>query len=346
MIKVIISLIFYCFFSTFLSAAPCWINDLKTMDYHGAIGTYRDLDIGFSSPISKARERAVKSLLKLEKLPIEQIKTNKLQSVESIDINGSTIYFANELVDSGYIYSFAYFADKKVDFNTKCEIQSCKFEQCQPSWLCHSQGVIGASYSTSTPDKQIIKAQQNAFKIANLINGIEVDSYQTLKRSATPKATYHLSQHASVEALAPTQNSHYQLLNQCKYNNTLLVNISVKELGYKLPETIIDPKWLTNPKYSNMDGAVGSSILPTADGLISSQINLAIKRAAVQLAKEKKIYIRSESVIVNVNGRIKLEDIITETTKTNLNIKLNGLIFKPLDNNFIGVHAWVVNIQE
>jgi len=91
---------------------------------------------------------------------------------------------------------------------------------------------------------------------------------------------------------------------------------------------------------------VGAVQRPVASGLISDQIKLAIKRAAIQLAFEKESTVSEELIVIQYDsGNALLVSNIKEDTNVKLKAKVLSIHFKEGKGDRLEVFAWLARIN-
>lgn len=339
-------------YSGFLPAAttdlqPCWMDNPITDQYSGQIGIARNIYTGGERPIVKSRTRALQQLAERLSVPIETVID---EDTQAIALGSHTAFFTNDYKKDGYIYSFAQL-DSNTPISNQCDITQCSLESCTPAWLCqpsaqNEPAVVGVSYLASTPNMQQYKAIENASLIAQYMYGVNVSAQQHLFTSADKSNQFSiLKTDQQLTALRPNQIT-YSITNSCTINSSLFVRLKLNTKDYPLDLTPADNlNWITNPKYKGYDGAVGSVEKRVASGLISDQIKLAVKRAAVQLALEKNAHVKEELLDIQLdkNGSLFVSS-IDQSTNVNMNIRLAAIHYLPNSDELFKVLVWVIRI--
>jgi len=326
---------------------PCWMNEVATVSQIGQIGVARNIRFGSVKPDELAKGRAIDALCHyLGKVCDDEHIKNALESEQ---LEGRTLYF-DEFDHAGYLYSYASFS--KVG-NRQCSPQSCNIAQCNPSWLCsptegNLNGLLGVSYRATSLATQMQKAIENAFFQAEFLYGVTVTARNTLNQSQFGSQGYLINYRQSEIDLGQRELLSYHVKHQCRSNSTFYRHVVLSD---DLPERhrlkAGDIGWITQPKYLGLDGAVGAVEKPSASGLLSDQIKLAIKRAATDLAFEKNSQISEDSVIVIFgDGGLIQVTTIDESTQSELKAQLVGVYFEPQNNSpFLKVFTWVAVIE-
>lgn len=334
-----------------LAQIPCWLEKPVTDSHIGQIGIARNINVdGSKNPELKSRLTAVENLVPYLGYP----DTNGLQidpGQDSVFIAGKEINFAKDFNKDGYVYSYAQLSGTPVSGNS-CPTRQCDLANCEPKWLCnpHSNreaGLLGISYRTSSPESQYRKAVENALLQAEYILGIEVDAKQQLKTVATNRE--HISILKTQSNVTSGNNRHrYLITDSCRNQGTLYLRMSMPDFVAKdFSSKEQAAKWIKNPKYQGYDGAVGSVERPMASGFFSDQLDLAIKRAAVQLAFEKNTHLKEELLNVeHSSGGTLFISTIDQSTSVAMKVRVLGLHFQPTDTDKVKVYTWIARVQE
>lgn len=326
---------------------PCWVDNPVTEHYAGQVGIARDIYTGNERPIVISRSRALRRLSDQLSIPVESdIDEHTL----SVKLGSHTAYFTNDYTKDGYVYSFAQL-DNSSPISKQCTVAHCLLESCSPSWLCQpgtedEAAVLGVSYLASTPNMQQQKAIENAALIAQYMYGVNVKAQQNLFTSADRSNQFSiLETNQNLTALETNQAS-YGVTNSCTVNSSLFIRLKLNTpTGSLAPVPAGDLSWISNPKYNGYDGAVGSVEKRVASGLISDQIKLAVKRAAVQLALEKNAHVKEELLDIQLdkNGTLFVSS-IDQNTDVNIKIRVAAIHYLPNSDNLFKVLVWVVRI--
>lgn len=334
-----------------VSQLPCWLEQPVSDSRVGQIGIARSISAdGSKNPEVRSRLTAVENLVPYLGYP----DTTGLEisaDQDSVSLAGQQIEFAKDYSQDGYVYSYAQLSGKSAS-NESCPMRSCDLSNCEPKWLCNPHGekeagLLGISYRTSSPESQYRKAVDNALLQAEYILGIKVDATQRLKTVANSRE--HLSILRTQSNVSSGSNQHrYLITDSCRNHGTLYLRMSMPDFtAQNFSSKEQSEQWMKNPKYKGYDGAVGSVERPMASGFFSDQLDLAIKRAAVQLAFEKNTHLKEDLLNVqHSDGGTFYISTIDQSTNVAMKVRVLGLHFKPTDTDKVKVYTWIARVQE
>jgi len=331
-------------------AVPCWLNKHVSENMVGQIGLSRDIYLGGEKPIVKSRRRALLSLSSYLGLKVDT--SNIKEDDEKLVSNGQTFNFAEDFSKDGYVYSYVTLGEKPTAL-PMCLPETCSIDMCSPKWLCYPSSknefaTLGMSFQATSPIEQDIKSIENALIQAAYLNGANIDAYKHLKLLNTGGANLSSLQEANSVQINTSSSLSYLVTDRCSSGATLFNRVAFPKLLVNANQVIFDQNdkaWLQNPKYKNFDGAIGAVERQTASGLLSDQIKLAVKRAAIQLAFEDYSEVSEELIVVQFkSGRQLLVENIKEQTSVSLSAKIMSFHFDQHEGGRLKVYVWLAKI--
>ncbi len=336
----------------------CWLehpiskNRVGNESRVGQFGLARDIYIGGEKPKAKSRKRAVASLADYlaPDLNINDILEEVSEETTTFQLAGKTVQFIDDIRSNGYVYSFA--SLKNPNNLQQCEPLKCDISSCSPKWLCTPStedevAMLGVSYRATTPTEQHAKSIENALLQAEYMYGVDIVAHKDLQQKNSDYFRYNvLKQNGSVDT-GEQESLSYAVTDRCLSRGTLYSRVALYgDLNQASTKPILDKQWLTNPKYLGYDGAIGVVQRPVASGLISDQIKLAIKRAAIQLAFEKESAVSEELVVIQYDtGNSMLVSHINEDTNVRLKAKVMSIHFQKGKGDRLEIFAWLARID-
>jgi len=333
-------------------AQACWLEHPINENITGQFGLARDIYIGGERPKAISRKRAVASLADYlsPDLNIDSILEDVNEKTESFQLAGKTVHFIDDINIEGYVHSFASLNDQKT--LAQCQPQTCDISACSPSWLCTPStkdeiAMLGVSYRATTPVEQHAKSIKNALMQAEYMYGVDIVAHKDLHQSNSDYFRYNILRQNGKVDTGKQESLSYAVTDRCFSRGTLYSRVALYgDLNQANTNAILETEWLTNPKYLGYDGAVGAVQRPVASGLISDQIKLAIKRAAIQLAFEKESAVSEELVVIQYDsGNTLLVSNINEDTNVKLKAKVLSIHFKEGRGDRLEVFAWLARID-
>lgn len=335
----------------------CWIEQPVSEDQFGQIGIAIDNYIGGETPTTLSRKRALASLADYLALGHELDKTLETinDETESTQLNDQTIYFIDDRSIDGYLHSYAALSKSRPP--EQCSTQTCDISSCQPSWLCTPStddqiAMLGLSYQATSEVEQHYKSIENALMQAEYLYGVDIEAHKDLHQSADNYFRYNVLRENSQIDTGAKESLSYAVTDRCYANGTLFSRVALygavlqSDSNQSNMKAVTNNDWLNNPKHLGYDGAIGSVEKPVASGLISDQIKLAIRRAAVQLAFEERSDVSDESIIIQYeNNNSLLISHISEETKVTLHARVLGIHFKQGFGNSLEVYTWLARIE-
>jgi len=248
----------------------------------------------------------------LEKIAVNQ----RLDELDSFQINGRTLYFIDHYENSNRVYSLVSEKDITRDIGSMCPIQQCQIIKCEPSWLCDGESremqVIGISAQTTHPNEQIRHIIRNAQDLVRISARAQLQGQVYLRNIDTNHITQSSIQQSFRITELESAYSNVKIANLCHYNGNLLAQTLFNF------EPVIDKKdWMTAPNYGSHFGVVGHAKGQTSTGRTSDLVEVAMRRGLFELAKAKNIYIENEvDLRLNDNGAYALVRISQQTTES------------------------------
>ena len=330
----------------------CWLEHPINENRVGQFGLARDIYIGGDQPKAKSRKRAAASLADFlaTDLDIDSILEEIDEKTEAFQLAGKTVHFVDDINIEGYVHSFASLNDQKT--LEQCQPLTCDISACSPSWLCTPStndeiAMLGVSYRATTPVEQHAKSIENALMQAEYMYGVDIVAHKDLHQSNSDYFRYNILRQNGEVDTGKQESLSYAVTDRCFSRGTLYSRVALYgDLDQKDTKAILDKQWITNPKYLGYDGAVGAVQRPVASGLISDQIKLAIKRAAIQLAFEKESAVSEELIVIQYDsGNSLLVSNINEDTNVKLKAKVLSIHFKEGKGDRLEVFAWLARID-
>lgn len=328
---------------------PCWLENPVSAKWTGQTGSASALWIGGEKPLVTSKKRALSALGQYVSVDTAEIEIK--EDSQTAMLAGQTVYFSEPYTQNGQIITFASY--QKLPANTpQCAVSHCAISQCDPAWLCESSKKgeltqLGISYLTANPGKQQDNAVRNAQNIAKFLYGANITASKQLKTVHTSTGTM-MFLHSDNQLEKNLENDlPYLVTHSCRSGETLFTRVKFKSEGYQ-PVAENNPQlWLRNPKYQGIDGAVGSAEKMVASGLFSKQIDLAVRRAIVQLALEKESNLSEDLINIEYgHGGTLLVSTIDEKTRVNLKAILVALHITGEKDDQPKVYAWVARVQD
>jgi hypothetical protein len=288
------------------ASVPCWINQPVTEEIIGFIGVANSFSVLSGGAELSSRKRALTQLLDFYALeppvPLD-LHLNPLV----ID-NSHTVLFADSYDDGSSLFTYVSLVTEVGDLKKllewqgqQCSQSVCEFNKCSPKWLCsNTNSVYGVSQLTSNPADQLATTKKNAVKLLEYLtkSAVKGDSYRV--RSVSKNQSWGVWQESSSVIPLDTKIHSLLLKNICQTSNYMFSE-------FELPDSItLSPKpfsqWLKEPSFEKKIGVVGSFSGMTADGLIRTSIEKAIKNGLLEMAKAKEIDITNEYRLVFNHG--------------------------------------------
>jgi hypothetical protein len=186
----------------------------------------------------------------------------------------------------------------------------------------------------------------NGLLQASIIHGSSVRSELVLSTSANDQFSQQITySDSSTQQLTEDGFSQYAVTDSCRIGDTLAVRL---ELFDFVPDTrnIESSEWIRRPKLNGHDGAVGTVERPTASGLFSDQLTLAVERALVQLAREIQVDISEESLYIQREGSTLMLTTTRASSQAVLRAQVLAFHFETVNKGQLRVHAWVERLVD
>jgi|GEM_PF-2712069 len=325
---------------------PCWLQKPVTADQHGQVGVARNLSAGADKPETLSRQRAVERLCQSLGKNCTQDQINS--AVEAGQIDNQTLYF-EDFAQAGSLFSYA--ALQPIPTNL-CPLERCDLTACDPQWLCSPStakgvGVLGISYRSMSLSRQQDLATENALYQAQFLYGVDIRAAKQLRRSQSSagRQSVLVQQNEFGGKIHPMPP--YRVLAQCNSRGSLFQQVEIDHLK---PSTLNNsapppPTWLKSPKQPGFDGAVGAVERRVASGLLSDQLELAIERAAVELAFEQSSQVKASQIVVSSGaGGIISVSVTSEKTKVSLKARVADVHFEKSSRDELAAYVWLVKI--
>jgi hypothetical protein len=215
---------------------------------------------------------------------------------------------------------------------TDCRRQ-CQPAACEPQWLCRPMGseragFLGVSAGARTPYRQYRSAAANGEALLRLIYGVEVAAVSVYEqREAGGREQRRSAERAELAAgQRQGQGSARTLVAaRCRHGQHEFVHLLAPDLK-PLPGATRED-WLSDPTLDGRPGAVGSARVPVT-GRISEQIELAIRKALIALAKAKNVTITGTTTVAQDRGGRFVLQRVAEATEALVHGQVVGLQFR------------------
>ncbi|GAA3947505.1 hypothetical protein [Allohahella marinimesophila] len=311
----------------------------------GQIGIARNIHAGGTTPKALSEMRAISGLCNTLALACDDMLLKK--ALEEKQLAGRRLFFDTH-ISHGQVYAYAAFSP--IDDNS-CSAPACRIETCDPAWLCHGAvdnkpALLGISYRSMSAYRQTLNAMENALLQAEYMFGVDVDASTELHQGRIGQQNYLIYHQQGDVDTGAREVVPFHVAHQCEASDTLYQQIVLDlPLASEISLASDDLGWVRNPKHLGMDGAVGIIDKRAASGLVSDQIKLAIKQAAIQLAFEKSTDVSEDNLIVTSDnaGLIQITQISQQTTST-LKARVMRIRFDRPEGAALRVMAWLVII--
>ncbi len=321
---------------------PCWLESPVQKNLFGQVGIARNIHMGVYPPSKLSRLRAIADLCRANG---EICDDKKLETaLENQTLNNKALFFS-DYEKQGYVYSLASYSAPSED---QCPALSCNITHCEPAWLCYpnidqESAVLGISYLATSTYEKYNKAIDNALFQAEYLFGVNIAANKQLQQSRINGENFSILFESGDVNLGDKNVVPFHVAQQCQQGSSLYRHVVLDhEFHNPLKLAADDIQWMTNPKYKGIDGAIGSVDHPAGSGLVSDQIKLAIKRAAIELAYEKSSNVSDETIAVTYNegGLIQITQ-INENTETQLKAQVLKIHFEQGLGPFLKVIVWI-----
>lgn len=327
------------------NAVPCWMETMVTGNSVGQIGIARNLHAGGTTPKALSEMRAISGLCNTLAMTCDD---KLLQSaLDTRQLAGRPLYFDTH-ISNGQIYAYASFSPVS---DTSCSASACRIDTCDPAWLCNGAldrkpALLGISYRSMSSYRQTLNAMENALLQAEYMFGVDVEASSELNQGRIGEQNYLIYHQEGDVDTGAREVVPFHVAHQCESRDTLYQQVV---LDLPMNEDVLlsstDLGWISNPKHLGMDGAVGIIDKRAASGLVSDQIKLAIKQAAIQLAFEKSADVSEGNLVVTSDnaGLIQITQINQQTAST-LKARVMRIRFDQPAGAALRVMAWLVVI--
>lgn len=324
---------------------PCWLQSPMMVSSQGQIGASRSIALGKLNGEQLSQFRALASLCISQGQLCDDDQLH--EALESKLLFGQPVFFASHQI-KGDIFGYAGFSKPNTG---ACEPISCNLNKCEPAWLCqpHEKGkvrLLGVSYRMPDENQQLLSAIDNALDQSEYLYGVDIAAQKKLTNAMfSTGETMMLSEKDQVN-FGEENTTPYRLLQQCKVRGTLFTHVEIDHPSQPSDNKIVSPdQWMKTPKLNGIDGAVGVVERMVASGLLSDQIELAVRRGAVQLAFERGSHVKEDRVQLNKGSDgIMFVSYVSEQTEVEIKIKVMQIHFKQNKSDALKVYAWVAAI--
>jgi hypothetical protein len=287
---------------------------------------------------------------------LDQKALDRLIKPETVEfeLDGQKIRFVDHFDWQGYRYQYALLNAPVVSIDalrSHCD-KDCVPAKCEPSWMCdpmeHDKaGLVGISFrSTSLPTQYRI-AVLNAIDQLRFLYGVKVQTQGWYYHAKDSLGSYRVRvRDVEIEPSqeSPPKELRFLVSNSCFSGEQLFVRVVSPDLP-PMHHGVEARKWIDEPNQSGHQGAVGIASL-TSDGLISSQIKLAIKRAFGGLSGTENTQIEDTVLIRQRNkARTLLWELKTRGESATISGRVQGIYFEPQDSYRMRVYVWVVKSE-
>lgn len=336
----------------------CWFYQPVRGNLIGSVGIARTLAIGGAKRVDQlAKQRAALGLsayignLELDEKTLDGLISSKSDAVE---LAGRKIQFIDAVDMQGYRYQYALLGDSappSATLRQGCNRQ-CRPAQCQPAWLCepmkpNEAGFIGVSFRATSLPAQYRTAVKNALAQVQYFYGVKIQTEGWFYHARDSLGIYRVRvQDVTIEKNQNKEAEELRFLvtDACFSGEQLFVRVMSPDFPPVFHGVARD--WIKEPNQLGYQGAVGTASL-TSDGLISSQIKLAIKRAFAGLAGAGQTQLEDSILVKQHNkARTVLWELHTEGHAETLSGKVQGINFEPQDDYRTRVYVWVVTDKE
>ncbi|WP_111980183.1 hypothetical protein [Algibacillus agarilyticus] len=342
---VTLTLFFWAFgaFANSKSAAPCWFVSPANPNITGFIGAASPFSAMPNGSKYASRKRA---LAKMAIFYNWSLSTKDLNNVKTsrVDLsNGKQVAFSEPYVNDNALYSYVYLNTiknkKYLAANRQCKSALCDFKACSPAWLCQDQypSLLGVSQLTASPAKQLFEAGHNAQQIFKLTkeSHVQVDTKRLVSTGKWQDWAF-TQERSEVEAIgsaSPLLNTHLCLTESYLFARFIDPN---QDTALHKPFA----EWLIQPSTKESYGVVGHFSGLTADGKLSTAINLAIKDGLKELARIKEISIDNTYRLKSGDGLYSFSSTF-ENTSTTVRAKLMDVRVEEQNERLI-INTWLL----
>ncbi|WP_416395217.1 hypothetical protein [Allohahella sp. A8] len=325
--------------------APCWMETLVTPGNLGQIGIARNIHTGGTPPKALSEMRAISGLCNTLAMACDDDFLKKTRDEKLLA--GRPLFF-DSFIRNGQIYAYAAFSP--VD-TKQCKASACRIDDCDPAWLCSGAveskpALLGISYRSMSTYRQTLNAMENALLQAEYMFGVDVEASSELNQGRIGEQNYLIYHQEGNVDTGAREVLPFHIAHQCESGDTLyqqvVLDLSLEE---KIRLDNGDLGWVNNPKHLGLDGAVGIIDKRAASGLVSDQVKLAIKQAAIQLAFEKSTDVTEDNLVVTSDaaGLVHITK-INQQTNNSLKARVMRIRFDRPEGAALRAMAWLVII--
>lgn len=318
----------------------------------GAVGWARADIVGEDKAARRARFRAAYQLAAYANVDKHALfRAAALgDSRATTDFGDHRLGFPGRHREGARLYVYAVLDPPETEWApTDCRRQ-CHPAQCEPAWVCRPMaedraGILGVSAGARTPYRRYRLAAANGEALLRLIYGVEVaavsafEQWESRGREQRRSAELAELSAGDGQGTAPVRTLPAA---RCRHGQHELVHLLAPDLA-PLPGAA-KADWQSDPTLDGRPGAVGSARVPVT-GRISEQIELAIRKALIALAKSKNVTVRGETRVTRDRGGRFVLQRVAETTEALVHGRVAGLRFRGQGVER-RVRVWVVEAKE
>jgi len=322
---------------------PCWLQRPSPPGVVGAIGVARTLSLTLA-PRHLARLRAIEQLAAGfdTALPIDQgVRAAVLNDDRQLSLGGATIYLIDEWQQQGYLYAYA--ALQPIVPQRCPPPPPVDLAHCEPNWICapvqsDGVGVVAVSDRVGTPDLQFRQALYNGIQLLAYRYGADVSGSERYLRHQGGLGGMRLRFVDHQVQQSGTLPEQFRL--QVRELRWLGDRLYLWLVSPDLPPPAIAVTDLTWRQQPNRDGVIGviGSAGRSWDGLISTQIDLAMRDALVALAKLRGVGVESIDKLRRSRAGSEWGRSILITVQNHLRAQLLALYHDPVSER---IDLWV-----
>lgn len=348
---------------------PCWYYQPVTAEYRGAYGIAGPpVDGQRSSRIRTAKQRAYRALANsvgLERAELEERDERIEADTETVPLRSREVRFIDAWWDRGrYHEDFYQYAVldapaglRAGDLRRGCA-RTCQPKVCEPAWLCQAMGsehagFLGVSWEAMSRTDQQQAAIDNAIEQLQFLYGVRAQSDERYVSSSTGLRLRIRS--SRVEGrVGPGGEVSVLVTDACEQSRRLFVRVVAYSDAIpplELPAAGQVTSGQPPPWYRRLEqSARGESASSTghadlvSTGRLSDQLQLAVKRAMIGLARIQGAKVRDETVVVSSrgSGRFILQDTRVQTDEI-VSGRVAGIYIEPMETgDRLRAHVWVL----
>jgi len=335
----------------------CWLYQPVRYGMIGSVGIARSVAAGGPKQVELiSRRRAAMGLaawLGLEDVVESELDAEISRGDDRIVLAGHEVRFADHIDWNGYRYAYAVLDAPGVsaaELREGCDGQ-CAPQDCEPAWLCDPMredeaAMLGVSFRATSLPAQYRVALDNALAQLRYFYGVQVQTRGWFYRAEDSMGSYRIRvSDVDVEAArdGPEESLRLLVTESCFAGEQLFLRVASPDLP-PLPHGA-GKDWITEPNRHGYEGAVGLASM-TSDGQMSSQIDLAVKRAFGELtgAGETALtdsFVTRQTKTSGTVSKTVLWELTTEG-EARMEGRVMGFYFEPQDDYRTRVYVWVV----